>query len=65
VRLSLDNDDFMKAMKLKVNNINNNNNVISNNINPNVNIIINGQQYSPNEINEDDINILNKQVFML
>jgi hypothetical protein len=55
----------MKAMKLKVNNINNNNNVISNNINSNVNIIINSQQYSPNEINEDDINILNKQVFML
>jgi hypothetical protein len=65
VRLSLDNDDFMKAMKPNVNNINSNNNVISNNINPNVNIIINGQQYSPNEINEDDINILNKQVFML
>ena len=64
MRLSLDNDDFMKAMKPNVNNINSNNNVISKN-NPNVNIIINSQQYSPNEINEDDINILNKQVFML
>ena len=48
-------------MKPNVNNNYSNNNIIHDNINSNVNII--NQQYSSNEINGDDINILNKQVW--
>ena len=66
VRLSLDNEYFIQAMKPNVNNISsNNNNILPNNINPNINnkAIMNNQQYSNSEINNDDINILNKQVW--
>ena len=63
VRLSLDNEDFMKAMKPNVNSINSGDNNMNSNVNNTNAVMNNNQQYSQSEMNNDDVNILNKQVW--
>ena len=50
VKLSLDNEDFMKVLRPNASNINTNNNIITNNVN-NTNTIVNNQEYSQNKTN--------------